>query len=150
MKQFSGELNFLSNFYPSPISIELDDGSVETAKTVEHAFQASKTESAVVALRILDTETPGVAKRFGGLVVLRKDWDEIREQIMYDLLKAKFTHYPPLRERLLKVPDDQLTELNDWHDNYWGICTCKRCQDSVEGLDRLGYLLKKLKKELSG
>ena len=137
---FEREYAFLSNFYPSPITYE----GIKYP-TVEAAFQAAKTPDMHMKTAIATVEHPGQAKRMGRKVVLREDWEEIKDQVMEDCLKLKFSD-PVLREKLLATGDEELEEGNWWHDNYWGSCYCSRCGDV--GKNKLGYLLMKIRKEI--
>lgn len=137
---FEREYAFLSNFYPSPIEYE----GIKYP-TVEAAFQAAKTPDMHMKVAIATAEHPGKAKRMGRKVVLREDWEEIKDKVMEDCLKLKFSD-PIMREKLLATGDEELEEGNWWHDNYWGSCYCSRCGDV--GKNKLGYLLMKIRKEI--
>lgn len=142
---FEGPHAFLSNFYPSPIVIS--DGVEDfTAPTVEHYFQASKTPSMEEFLDILAAPTPGQAKRLGRKCTLHSDWEQVKDSVMYEALQKKFA-IPELREKLLATGDAWLEEGNHWHDNYWGVCHCIKCQD-IMAKNTLGKLLMKLREEL--
>lgn len=65
---------------------------------------------------------------------------------MYEALQKKFAD-DQLKEKLLTTGDEWLEEGNTWHDNYWGICHCDRCQNKI-GQNNLGKLLMKLRTEL--
>lgn len=132
---FDGEYAFLSNFYSSPITI-----SGINFPTVEHAFQALKTIDAEERKKIAVAATPGQAKRLGRKVQLRQDWEEVKENVMYICLKAKFD-IPELREKLLATGESELIEGNWWGDTYWGVC-------NGIGQNRLGQLLMRLRTEL--
>src|SRR5579871_4764016 len=67
---FNDEFAFLSNFHYATVSL---DGV--TYPTVEHAFQAAKTDDAEERRAIRDCGSPGRAKRMGKKVKLRKDWE---------------------------------------------------------------------------
>lgn len=137
---FEREYAFLSNFYPSPIKYE----GIKYP-TVEAAFQAAKTSDLHMKMAIATADNPGKAKRMGRKVVLREDWEEIKDKVMEDCLRLKFSD-PVLREKLLATGDEELEEGNWWHDNYWGSCYCSRCGDV--GKNKLGYLLMKIRKEI--
>jgi ribA/ribD-fused uncharacterized protein len=79
---------------------------------------------------------------------LRADWEETRLDIMYDILKAKFTQNPEIRQKLLDTGDTMLIEGNTWCDNFWGSCTCPDCKRK-EKKNMLGKLLMRLRTELS-
>lgn len=142
IRVFDGEFAFLSNFHPSPISDE--DGIVYP--TVEHYFQAMKTLDKSQRFNIAIQPTPGKAKRKGRQAQLRSDWEQVKEQIMYEALTKKFSD-PLLRKLLLDTGDEYLEEGNHWCDNEWGVCSCLKCQDTV-GKNKLGKLLMRVRIEL--
>lgn len=45
--------------------------------------------------------TPGEAKRLGRQMKMRPDWDEIKFNVMREVVMAKFTQNPDLYQRLL-------------------------------------------------
>jgi ribA/ribD-fused uncharacterized protein len=141
INKFEGKYDFLSNFYPSQITID----SV-TYPTVEHAFQAAKTRSFLERIKISRLDTPGKAKRAGRQVELRSDWEKIKDQVMYDCLKEKFK-IKELREKLLATGNEELIEGTTWHDNYWGNCSCEKCKN-IEGKNMLGKTLMRIREEL--
>ena len=141
--KFDGEYAFLSNFYPSKILY--DDFEGWYAPTIEHAFQAAKTRSIEEEIDILSASTPGKAKRLGRLCDLLPDWEEVKDDVMYRLLKKKFT-IPELRYKLLATGDAILIEGTTWHDNYWGVCSCSKCNG--HGKNKLGKLLMRVREEL--
>lgn len=141
--KFEGEYYFLSNFSPSEILF--DDNYKLWAPTVEHAFQASKASSIEESLDILNAPTPGKAKRLGRRCTLRYNWEDVKDDVMYNLLCKKFA-IPELRNKLLATGDATLIEGTTWHDNYWGVCCCDKCGGL--GKNRLGELLMKIREEL--
>ncbi len=138
IRAFQGYYRFLSNFYPAIVVFE-DQGY----PTVEHAYQAAKTETHEERKNILNAETPQKAKILGKHVTIRKDWDAIKIQIMESLLEQKFARYSDLARRLSKTGRATLIEGNKWHDNFWGSCVCPRCKD--HGMNHLGKLLMKIR-----
>lgn len=141
INSFDGEFAFLSNFYDSPIS----DGRM-IMPTVEHYFQAAKADSMYDYIAIATAATPGQAKRAGRKVVLRHDWEDVKMNVMREALRKKFSD-PELKAKLLATGDQHLEEGNTWHDNFWGVCHCDRCQD-VMAHNHLGKLLMELRTEL--
>lgn len=139
--RFVDKYRFLSNFYHFPFIY--DD---ELWETVEHAFQAHKSLDEDIREEIRNCDTPTQAKYLGKNVELRSDWNRVKDGLMYDLLKAKFS-YIYMKEKLLETGDSMLVEGNNWHDNYWGNCFCKKCF-RVEGKNMLGRLLMKVRSEL--
>lgn len=57
INRFEGEFAFLSNFFNSPIT----DGNI-VFPTVEHYFQAAKTQDMDSYIEIAHARTPGIAK----------------------------------------------------------------------------------------
>ena len=132
---FDGEFAFLSNFYPSPIFA----GNI-WFPTVEHYFQAAKPTNMEEYKAIAAADTPGQAKRLGRKVTLRPDWEEVKDEVMLDALRKKFS-IPELREKLLATGEEYLIEGNTWGDKYWGVC------DGI-GLNHLGKLLMRVREEI--
>jgi ribA/ribD-fused uncharacterized protein len=120
IRGFVGELDFLSNFYPSPFTWK-----GEVYKTAEHAYQAAKTENKEEQEKIIEAETPGRAKRLGSKATLRENWDRKKVIIMSDILKAKFTSTPELRAKLRDTAPRPIFEENTGGDEFWGVCNGK-------------------------
>jgi predicted NAD-dependent protein-ADP-ribosyltransferase YbiA (DUF1768 family) len=93
--------------------------------------------------------TPGEAKKRGRSVPLRSDWEEIKNQVMYEIVKEKFKN-PDMRQRIISAINegyDGFCEDNWWHDNYWGDCQCEKCKN-IEGQNELGKILIKVANEI--
>jgi len=135
--EFRGEYYFLSNFYPAPIDIR-GMGMVQTA---EHAFQGFKTLDEEQMRKIFQASTPAQAKQMGKVVKLRENWQEIKDEIMYSMVKMKFVTHADLRKKLLATGDAVLIEGNTWGDKYWGVC-------EGEGKNVLGTILMAVREEL--
>mgnify|MGYP003136930730 CR=1 FL=1 len=133
--QFKGPFRFLSNFVAAPINYE---GQVYP--TVEHAYQAAKTTNLHERFRVYQALTPGAAKRVGRHVTMRQNWHTIKNDVMLDLLRQKFSQ-PMYKRLLLDTGSAELTEGNTWGDTYWGVCEGK-------GMNKLGLLLMQVRKEL--
>ena len=114
---FRGEHRFLSNFYPAPVEFE-----GITYPTVEHAYQAAKTENPLWRVIILGCETAGEAKRCGRKVPLRKNWNRVRQAVMTNLIWQKFSKHEHLKQKLLATGVQPLIEGNAWGDTFWGVC----------------------------
>lgn len=127
---FQGKYRFLSNFY-----IEPDDTHVEGEYQSEKTIIPSEKSK-------FDLVSPGLAKKLGRKVTLRKDWEVIKEKVMYDLVKRKFQDHNCLRKLLLETENAVLVEGNTWNDIFWGVCHGK-------GQNMLGKILMKVREELT-
>jgi ribA/ribD-fused uncharacterized protein len=122
---------FLSHFHPSPIAL---DG--ETWPTVEHYYQAQKSDHPAYRDAIRSAVSPGLAKRLAappnaprrisGQSWFRKsglpprpDWAEVKLDIMRRADLAKFTQHPDLTARLLGTEPAELIEDNPF-EPFWG------------------------------
>jgi hypothetical protein len=152
---FEGDYKFLSNFARTPIiwAHPATPSKSYLWPTVEHAYQAAKTmnENRVITIGI--ALSPGQAKRLGNdrkLTVVRPDWEEVKDDIMLDLLRIKFSD-SILSIKLRATYPLSLIEGNTWHDNYWGVCVCPTCQSvSKPARNMLGRLLEQVRDEIRG
>jgi len=142
INNFKDEHAFLSNFYP----MRLDINGV-TYDSVEHFYQSKKTIDSKDKLLIIEARTASIAKKLGRHIVLRGDWDEIKDSVMMEALKVKFDKpFYGLGRKLCLTYPFELIEGNNWHDNYWGMCYCKKCQG--KGQNKLGKMLMEVRKTL--
>lgn len=140
IREFQGEYRWLSNFYPASVTYM---GIYFT--TAEHAYQAAKCAKKEDAYIIADLPSPADAKRKGKRVTMRDDWEDVKDDIMYDIVYLKFASHPTLTKKLLDTGDDTLMEGNYWNDTYWGVD--KR---SGRGQNKLGKILMRVREELRG
>lgn len=136
---FEGEHDFLSNFHPSPIEMDR-----VVWPTVEHLYQARKSDSHVVREMIRKCSTPAEAKQWGQKVALRSDWQRIKRQVMASAVRHKFAQHVDLRACLLATGTRYLEEGNTWGDRYWGVCP----PGSGDGENHLGRILMQTRSEL--
>jgi ribA/ribD-fused uncharacterized protein len=83
----------------------------------------------------------GQSKKLGKRVELRPDWEDVKIDIMRQVLKSKFTQNPELKAQLIATGDAELIEGNNWNDRFWGVCRGK-------GQNHLGKLLMEVRAEL--
>lgn len=145
IRGFFEDYRFLSNFHLRNVVFENIMFS-----SVENAFQAAKTLDLTERKEFLPLK-PNEAKWKGRKVKIRADWEEIKDSIMEDLVRQKFSQ-GELKDKLLATGDEYLEETNWWDDRYWGFCMgdCKRGPHKPEGLNKLGHILMKIRKELHG
>lgn len=134
IRDFIGVNDFLNNFYIVPVYYE-----GLWFPSSEHAYQAAKSMILSERISILKCNTPGQAKRMGKKLNLRPGWGSMRFDVMLEIVKSKFKD-PRLMYELSETFPHELIEGNNWHDNFWGDCSCEKCQ-SIKGLNYLGLIL---------
>jgi ribA/ribD-fused uncharacterized protein len=135
---FEGKYHFLSNFHSCEV---VWDGIVW--KHSEGAYQAAKSLDREVRLAMADLDAHA-SKQSGKRVLLRPDWDKVKDGIMLEIVRAKFQQNPDLKGKLLATDDAHLEEGNWWKDRYWGVCPAR----SGNGLNKLGKILMIVREEL--
>ena len=71
----------------------------------------------------------------------RSDWEDVKEDVMYKALQAKFSQHEKLGQQLRETGERKLIEHSPY-DSYWGD------GGDGSGKNRLGILLMKLRKEM--
>lgn len=135
IKEFRGKYYFLSNFYDYPVTYQ-----GITYLNNESAFQAQKTLNENIKKSFCNLD-PSQAKRKGRRVQLRSDWEDVKDNFMYEIVLAKFSQDAKLKRMLLDTNDEYLEEGNTWNDTYWGVCRGR-------GKNKLGKILMKVREEL--
>lgn len=112
----TGTHGAFSNFSRHPVKMK---GKVWP--TSEHYFQAQKFEGTRHETEVLNAKGPGEAARIGRdrSLPLRKDWESVKDNIMREVVYAKFTQHKHLTELLLSTGDEKLVEHTS-NDSYWG------------------------------
>jgi len=112
-------------------------------KTTEHYFQSQKFEKQEYQEKIRNAITPMMAAQLGRSRKERilKNWDDIKQNVMYEAVKAKFTQHSDLKRLLLDTKDAKIIEHTD-NDNYWGD------GGDGKGKNMLGKILMKVREEL--
>lgn len=142
IERFKGEYYFLSNFSTHSIVISTESSFYQGKwNTAEHLYQAMKTLDKNYIKMIRLDPNPKNAKKLGRRAPLRESWEELKDKIMYFVVKEKFLQNPNIRKRLINTGDEELIEGNWWGDTYWGVCYGK-------GKNKLGKILMELRSEL--
>jgi hypothetical protein len=134
--RFMGQYAWLSNFYPCNVVYQNSN-----YKSIEHAYQASKTLDIEIKRQFQLDITAGQAKNRGRRIELRADWDSVKIPIMRELVVYKFALTPTFRDKLLATGYATLIEGNTWGDRYWGVF-------KGEGHNHLGKLIMQVRSEL--
>lgn len=132
INSFRHQYYFLSNFYNVPITYE-----GLTYQNNEAAFQAQKTLNDNERMKFTNL-APNEAKRLGRKVRLRLDWEEVKDEIMYDICIAKFYQNQDLKEKLIATGTQPLEEGNTWGDREWGTV-------NGVGKNKLGKILMRVR-----
>jgi ribA/ribD-fused uncharacterized protein len=134
----SGEYGAFSNFARYPIFL-----GGKRWRTSEHYFQAQKYAGTPREEEIRLARTPSQAAELGRSRKhpLRRDWESVKDDVMRQAVRAKFTQHAELRRLLLSTGDAVLVEHTE-RDAYWG--------DGGDGSGRnmLGRILMELRDQL--
>jgi ribA/ribD-fused uncharacterized protein len=134
---FKGKYAYLSNFWNCEVEY---DGDVYSSS--EHAFVAAKTIDKNIRKKILHIDTPSKVKAFGRKIDLRKDWEDVKVEEMYIIVRNKFERNPELLKKLIDTGNALLVEGNTWKDTFWGECPIGN------GKNHLGKTLMRVREEL--
>ena len=130
-----------SNFSPHPIQLDGLDW-----QTVEHYYQSQKfvgsQEERLIQV-IQNAPTPEKAAAIGRdrTRQLRPDWEQVKQQVMWKGVHAKFITHIDIQLILLDTGDELLVE-NSPTDYYWG------CGQDKTGQNQLGKTLMKVRQEI--
>lgn len=131
---FRNEYNYLSNMYLTDIKV----GNI-IYPSVENAFQAMKCADVNDRSKFVNI-SPVEAKKLGRKINMRPDWDKIKVDVMYVLVKNKFLNNNTIKNKLCSL-DCDIQEDNSWNDTFWGVC-------NGVGSNYLGKILMKVRDEL--
>jgi ribA/ribD-fused uncharacterized protein len=136
----TGEYGCFSNFSKHPIHL---DG--KRWPTTEHFFQAQKFRGTEheEAVRLCKTAREAANMGRSRKLPLRRDWEGVKDQVMFEAVRAKFAQHADLRETLLGTGDAKLVE-HTANDSYWGD------GGDGSGRNRLGQILMQVREELRG
>ncbi|MBV8881140.1 MAG: NADAR family protein [Planctomycetaceae bacterium] len=134
------EFGAFSNFAPYPIRLKS-----QAWPTTEHYFPAQKFAGTAYEETIRRATSPMIAARMGRSRKrpLRPDWDAVKDDVMREALRAKFTQHADLKRLLVDTGERMLVE-HTRNDRYWADGGDGR------GRDRLGELLMELRGLLRG
>lgn len=134
----SGPYGFMNNFKKARMYV-----GGRWWNNVEAPYQAAKTVIKEEEDAIWACKTPREARDLGQKVKMRPDWDQVKDQVMYECVLAKFLQHPDLRKELMKTDPETLVEDSPI-DYYWG------CGADGTGKNMLGKTLMRVRLELRG
>lgn len=128
----------LHNF--SAHAIEIDGITYPTA---EHAFHALKFDDSNLRDRIIACPSPIAAFKLGKELKphRRPDWDDIKIDILTDIIRHKAQQNPDVKETLLLSGSEEIVEANPT-DDFWGN------GPNGDGQNHTGKILMKIRDEL--
>lgn len=127
-----------SNFSRYPV---LMNG--KTWPTSEHYFQAQKFEDKAYQEKIRKSLSPMKAAELGRSrrLKIKRNWDRQKENVMFEVVLAKFKQHEELKELLISTEGAELIEHTE-NDHYWGD------GGNGEGKNKLGKILMKVRDKL--
>ncbi|MFM2377062.1 MAG: Swarming motility protein YbiA [Bacteroidota bacterium] len=127
-----------SNFSLYPIRIK-----GKTWPTSEHYFQAQKFAGLTHEMAIQKATTPMKAVELGRSrkIRIRPTWDNVRDNVMLEAVRAKFTQHPDLKALLLSTGNAHIIDHTE-QDAYWGD------GGDGKGQNKLGKILMRVREEL--
>lgn len=118
--------------------------------TAEHAYHYMKFNRSGVLFRHVEIRNQIRYSRSAHLAfqiaqehknLVPSDWDEVKFDIMRDILRAKVSQHEYVARKLLETGDRELVE-NSWRDDVWGW------GEKQDGRNMLGKLWMEVRKEL--
>lgn len=145
------EFKEFTNFYEKPFGLDGVDFT-----SAEQSFQYIKAKTFgddVMAAKILKNKSPKSAKAFGKKVSPfdPKVWDEKKDDVMRNILYAKFSSNPDLTKMLLDTEDRPLAEGS--RDKHWSIGVDPESEKAKNpanwtGKNTLGKILEEVRTKL--
>jgi ribA/ribD-fused uncharacterized protein len=109
----SGQYRSFSNWYPVEFT---HDG--HTFRNSEQAMMYYKSNDPVYRRQVLRTANPAEVKALGRRCEMRRDWDNAKYSVVWQILMSKFGQNEDIREVLLSTGDRSIHE--DCNDPWWG------------------------------
>ncbi len=112
-------------------------------KTSEHYYQAQKFMDSDTKIRIQNAETPKIASTIGRdrKLNLRSDWEEVKQDVMFDAVYYKFKQNKDILQKLLDTGNARIVEATV-KENYWG------CGPNNDGQNNYGKILIRVREKL--
>jgi hypothetical protein len=130
----------LSNF--SAFSLQWKDRHFDTSEAAYHWEKFCGLEPNI-AVRIIEAPSAHAAFKLAekNKHLRRSDWDDVKVEIMREILRAKADQHEYVRRKLLATGDRELIE-DSWRDDFWGW------GPNRDGKNMLGKLWMEIRAEL--
>jgi ribA/ribD-fused uncharacterized protein len=134
----TGEYGCFSNFSRHTVHLH-----GKRWRTSEHFFQAQKFRGTEHEEAVRLCKKPSEAASMGRSrkLPLRRDWESVKDRVMLEAVRAKFSQHDDLKAILLGTGDAKLVE-HTYNDAYWGD------GGDGSGKNRLGLILMQVRDEL--
>ncbi len=135
--------NYIDNWFSNMKRMDKDliiDGI--SFPTGEQAYQALKSKDPDVRRTIANMKSPYEAKRYWRGRHPREDWEDIKLNVMEEILKYKFAPGTSWHRKLMATRGI-IAEINNWRDEYFGT-HLERLRDGtvyIHGQNHLGKIL---------
>lgn len=139
---FTGKWKLIDNFAPCPVKIDLGLGEM-VYPTSEHAYAAAKAARPFDHRHIAQAADPGRAKSEGRRCRLRSDWEDVKFDVMWRVLIAKFQQNANAWGVLQLTGARPIYEGNTWYDDIWGVLEQK--DGTWKGRNALGQMLMEIR-----
>jgi len=151
--KFQGfQKGIFSNWYP--IRFQYQDKDFYNSEQAFMYLKAKYFGDNNTAEKILNTLSPAIAKKFGREVSGFDEelWEEVREEFMYQAVRAKFMQNDLIKRTLLNTGDDVLVECSS-ADTIWGAgidIQDSRINEPIKwpGENLLGFILMELRDKI--
>jgi ribA/ribD-fused uncharacterized protein len=122
---FMGENRWLSNFPDAPLFY--GGRHFRNSESAYHATKFIEDAQANISPWQFETTSGSEAKKLAkeNKTFIRSDWMDISLLTMVEITHAKYNQNKDLRIRLVNTFPHDLVEGNNWHDAFYGVCSCK-------------------------
>lgn len=145
---FQGPDSFLSNFYVTSVKF---NGRIYPS--AEHAYQhdrATYLGRHAIARQVLTAPSPPDAKKAGNRAGRSHQWDLCKQDRLKEIVIAKFTQHPDLRDKLVSTGSTTLIEAT--YDSFWGAGASITARSLIDGTWRgrnvFGSILDQVRTEM--
>lgn len=146
INRFLDEYRFLSNMTLLETPYKVPGGFLLTG---EHMYQYAKSKDEKWRQYVLSISNPYTIRkksRCPDHCTLRADWEEVKDEIMSDVVDYRFSKFnPQARYLLIRTKGIFIREGNYWGDDYWGWDLKKEVGENKLGkliMDKREVLLK--------
>lgn len=133
----------LSNF--SAFALQWCGRRFDTSEAAYHWMKFAHTDEAWIQEAIRTAPSAHEAFKIASRNAhrYRRDWADVRVEVMRDILRAKVEQHEYVRRKLEQTGDRELVE-NSWRDGFWGW------GEDRKGQNMLGKLWMEIRAELRG